>query len=167
MTELTSAPIPPVDADDHVRGPGDAPLVIVYSDFACPFCAVAHERMLDAGLRIAFRHFCLKAKRPRAPLLAQAAEAAALQDAFWPMHDALFADQGRQDDPHLWERAERLGLDVQRFDRDRRSAEVAERVRRDVRSAMRAGVATTPTLVVDGVLHQGPPEQRWLDSLGL
>jgi protein-disulfide isomerase len=165
--DLTSAPIPPVDADDHVRGPGDAPLVIVYSDFACPFCAVAHERMREVELRVAYRHFALKAKRPRAPVLAAAAEAAALQDAFWPMHDALLDDQGRQDDPHLWQRAERLGLDVERFDRDRRSAAVADRVRRDVRSALRAGVATTPTLVVAGALHPGPPDVAWLHSLGL
>jgi predicted DsbA family dithiol-disulfide isomerase len=59
----------------------------------------------------------------------------------------LFEDQGRLDDPHLWARCERLGLDVGRFDADRRSAEVAERVRRDVREGMRAGVTTTPSLL--------------------
>jgi hypothetical protein len=42
------------------------------------------------------------------------AEAAACQDAFWEMHDARFADQGRLEDPHLWIRAERLGLGVSR-----------------------------------------------------
>ena len=167
MSELTSAPVPPLGGADHVRGPAAGRLVIVYSDFACPFCAVAHERMAALPLRVAYRHFALKAKRPRAPALAAAAEAAALQGAFWPMHDDLFADQGRQDDPHLWERAERLGLDVARFDRDRRSPEVAERVRRDVRDGMRAGVATTPTLVVDGRLHAGPPDASWLHSLAL
>ena len=36
--------------------------------------------------------------------LAQAAEAAARQGAFWAFHDALYADQGRIDDPHLWAR---------------------------------------------------------------
>ncbi|MBV9414700.1 MAG: hypothetical protein JO363_06950 [Solirubrobacterales bacterium] len=30
------------------------------------------------------------------------AEAAARRDAFWEMHDALFADQGRLQGPHLW-----------------------------------------------------------------
>lgn len=167
MTELTSAPVPELTADDHVRGPQGAPLVIVYSDFACPFCAVAHERMRDLPLRVVYRHFALRAKRARAPALAQAAEAAARQDAFWPMHDELFADQARQDDPHLWERAARLGLDVDRFERDRRSTEVAARVARDVRGALRAGVTTTPTLVVDGALHPGPPDSGWLHSLGL
>ena len=167
MTDLTSAPVPPLTSADYVRGPEDAPLVIVYADFACPFCALAHERLSPLPLRVAFRHFALRAKHARSPALATAAEAAARQDAFWPMHDALFADQGRQDDPHLWERAEHLGLDVARFERDRRSPEVAERVRRDVRSALRAGVAATPTLVVEGVLYQGPPGEAWLHSIGL
>ena len=66
------------------------------------------------------------------------------------MHDSLFEDQGHLDDPHLWERAERLGLDLDRFEADRRSEAVAERVERDFRTGIRAGVATTPTLFVDG-----------------
>ncbi len=165
MSDLTSAPIPPIDDEDHVRGPVDAPLVVVYADFTCPHCAVAHTRLREAPLRVAFRHFALKAKHPRAPALAAAAEAAARQGAFWPMHDALFADQGRQDDPHLWGHAERLGLDVERFERDRRGEEAAERVRRDVRAAMRAGVATTPTLVMEGTLHPGAPSAAILGDV--
>jgi peroxiredoxin (alkyl hydroperoxide reductase subunit C) len=97
---------------------------------------------------------------------ARAAEAAALQGAFWPFHDALFADQGRLDDPHLWARAERLGLDVARFDADRRSDPVAARVRADFRGGIRAGVATTPTLFVDGVRHGGRPSPELWAALG-
>ena len=93
-----------------------------------------------------FRHFALKAKHERAVALAQAAEAAARQGAFWAFHDALYADQGRIDDPHLWARCETLGLDLERFQADRRDAAIAERVRRDVRDALRAGATTTPTL---------------------
>jgi protein-disulfide isomerase len=156
--DLTSAPVPPLTPDDHVRGPEEAPLIVVYADFACPYCAVAHARIREAGpFRVVFRHFALKAKHPRAPALAAAAEAAALQGRFWEMHDSLYADQGRQADPHLWQRAEQLGLDVDRFDADRRSDAVVERVRRDVRAAVRAGAATTPTLFFDGALHAGPP----------
>ena len=71
------------------------------------------------------------------------------------MHDSLFADQGRLEDPHLWARAERLGLDVERFDADRRSDRVAERVRAQFRGGVRAGVATTPTVFVDGQRYSG------------
>jgi protein-disulfide isomerase len=78
--------------------------------------------------------------------LAQAAEAAARQGAFWALHDALYADQGRLDDPHLWAHCETLGLDLERFQADRRDPAIAERVRRDVRDALRAGATTTPTL---------------------
>ena len=39
-----------------------------------------------------------------------------------------------------------LGLDLERFDADRRSEPVAERVKGDLRAGVRAGVATTPTL---------------------
>jgi hypothetical protein len=38
--------------------------------------------------------------------------AAARQDTFWEMHDALFADEGRLEGLHLWACAERLGLGV-------------------------------------------------------
>jgi 2-hydroxychromene-2-carboxylate isomerase len=62
------------------------------------------------------------------------------------MVDALYADRGRVDDPHLWERANRLGLDLDRFEADRRSPEVAARVRRDFESGIRAGVIGTPAM---------------------
>jgi protein-disulfide isomerase len=104
---------------------------------------------------VAFRHFPVRSSHPRAHAAACAAEAAALQGAFWAMHDALFAEQGRLEDPHLWARAERLGLDVGRFDADRRSEAVAERVREQFRGGVRAGVVTTPTMFVGGEMRAG------------
>ena len=118
---LRSAPLPPIGPDDHVRGPEDARAVIVYGDYECPFCAALEVRLRALPLRVAFRHFPVRGSHPRAQAAAHAAEAAAAQGAFWAMHDALFDDQGRLEDPHLWERAERLGLDLARFDADRRS----------------------------------------------
>ena len=134
-----------------MRGPEGARLVVVYGDYECPFCAAAELRLRALEtVRVAFRHFPVRASHPRAQAAAHAAEAAAEQGSFWPMHDSLFDDQGRLEDPHLWARAERLGLDVARFDSDRRSERVAERVRAQFHGGVRAGVATTPTLFVDG-----------------
>ncbi len=166
MTDLRSAPLPPLTDSDHVRGPAGAPLVTVYADYECPFCAVTEARLATAAIRACFRHFPVRTSHPRAWAAAQAAEAAAAQGAFWPMHDALFADQGRLEDPHLWARAQALGLDVDRFDADRRSAEVLARVRADFEAGLRGGVATTPTLVVGGALHPGIPDTSWLSQLG-
>jgi 2-hydroxychromene-2-carboxylate isomerase len=71
------------------------------------------------------------------------------------MHDLLFADPARLEDPHLWDRAERLGLDVERFDADRRDARITERISGQFRAGVRAGVVTTPTLFADGRAHAG------------
>ena len=122
--------------------------MIVYGDYECPFCAALEARLHALALQVCFRHFPVRSSHPRAHPAACAAEAASAQGAFWAMHDALFADQGRLEDPHLWARAERLGLDLARFDTDRRSERVSERVRRDFRAGVSAGVVTTPTVFV-------------------
>lgn len=149
---LTSAPVPPPRDDDHVRGRPGAPRVLLYADFTCPRCALWWTRLVplvEAGeLAVAFRHLALRAKHPRAVATAHAAEAVAQQagdTAFFAFADALYADQGRVDDPHLWARCEALGLDVARFEADRRGEEAAARVARDVREALRAGAVATPT----------------------
>ena len=148
-----------------MRGPEQARPVVVYADFECPFCAALELRLRELPLRVTFRHFPVRSSHPRAWPAARAAEAAALQDRFWEMHDALFADQGRLEDPHLWQRAERLGLDVARFDADRRSEAVEARIGGDFSAGVRGGVATTPTLFADGERHSGRPDATVLAAL--
>jgi protein-disulfide isomerase len=148
LTDLRSAAPPPVGPLDHARGEG--PELIVYADLGCPHCAAAWERIGALPGRIVFRHFPVASKHPRSPALHAAAEAAGMQDALFAMVDALFADRGRVDDPHLWERAQRLGLDLERFNSERRSDAVATRVRQDFESGIRAGVIGTPALFRDG-----------------
>ena len=153
MNELTSAEVPPVGEDDHVSGEGAE--AIVYTDFGCPYCAASWARIRELPLRLCFRHFPMAAKHPRAPALHAAAEAAGLQGAFWEMCDSIYANRGRVDDPHLWERAEHFGLDLDRFNADRRSDAVEARVRRDFESGVRAGVSGTPTAFVAGRRLEG------------
>lgn len=155
MSELGSAPLPELGPEDHVRGPGDAPLLIEYADFECPYCAAASARLAGSAHRLVFRHFPVRSSHPRAWPAACAAEAAGLQGQFWEMHDLLFADPGRLEDPHLWRRAEKLGLDLERFEADRRSAAVHERVQHDFHAGVRAGVVTTPTVFAHGRMYAG------------
>jgi protein-disulfide isomerase len=140
-------------------------VVIEYADLECPYCAKAHLILKELPITRVFRHFPVTSKHPRARVLAAAAEAAGLQGKFWEMHDSLLEDQGHLDDPHLWERAERLGLDLERFEADRRAAPVAERVESDFRSGIRAGVATTPTQFVRGAAFPGVPGASLRDAL--
>lgn len=148
---------------------GRGPEVIVYLDLGCPHCAAAWERLaeLRLRLRLCFRHFPMARKHRRAAALHAAAEAAGAQGeaAFWGMVDATYADHGRQDDPHLWERARDLDLDLERFDRDRRSATVGRRVRRDFETGIRAGVVATPTAFADGRRISGDELLRALATM--
>lgn len=145
MEDLTSAPIPPAGPDDHVDGEGEEGL-IVYADLGCPHCAGSWRRLRERPGRLVFRHFPVASKHPRSPVLHAAAEAAGQQGAFFAMVDSLYADRGRVDDPHLWRRVEELGLDLERFEGDRRDPRTQARIRRDFESGIRAGVAGTPAL---------------------
>jgi len=165
LRDLGSAPVPAPDGVAHVAGPVRAPLVIEYADFECPFCAALSARIAPRPVRRVFRHFPIKSSHPRAWPAACAAEAAANQGRFWEMHDLLFADPARLEDPHLWERARRLELDLERFDADRRSEVVRERVQRDFLSGVRAGVVGTPSLFCSGRLISGRIDEGALDAL--
>jgi protein-disulfide isomerase len=165
LTELGSAPVPELSSQDHVRGPERAALLIEYADFECPFCAALTVRLDGLAVRRVFRHFPVRSSHPRAFAAACAAEAAAAQGRFWEMHDLLLSDQGRLEDPHLWRRAEELGLDLERFEADRRSGAVAARVRADFTSGVRAGVVTTPTLFVRGRMLSGQISDEELAAL--
>jgi protein-disulfide isomerase len=158
VSGLGSAPLPPIAPDDHVLGGGSGvPRLVVYADYECPYCAVLEQRLRAGAEPWVFRHFPVRSKHPRAWAAACAAEAAALQGRFAEMHASLYADQARLEDPHLWERARALGLDVARFDADRRSEAVVARVRRDFESGVRAGVVITPTRFEQGTMRAGVP----------
>jgi protein-disulfide isomerase len=166
MEDLRSAPPPTLRDDDHVRGDARGELILFYADFTCPRCALAHARLRAVDARVAFRHMALRTKDERAVPAARAAEAAAAQGAFWAFCDALYADQGRLDDPHLWDRARALGLDLERFDAERRGAMTMARVQRDTREALAAGATTTPMLFAAGILRAGVPGGDELARLG-
>jgi protein-disulfide isomerase len=156
MNDLTSSQVPRIGPSDHVRGSGLE--LTLYFDLACPACALAWAELAELELRLCFRHFPLRSKRPRSPALHAATEAAAAQrpEAFWEMVELIYTDHGRQDDPHLWQRAELLGLDLGQFDHDRRSEPVAARVRADFEAGIRAGVTGTPTAFLGSRKIDGP-----------
>jgi protein-disulfide isomerase len=147
---------------DHVRGPADARLIAEYGDYECPYSRRAFlaiervEQELSGRVRFAFRHFPLTDVHPHALAAAAAAEAAALQDRFWDMHELLFRRQQALEDDDLKRYATQLGLDVARFDDDRAGSGVLDRISRDVESGVASGeVQGTPTLFIDGVVHLG------------
>ena len=148
---------PPVGPDDHALGSATAPVTLVeYGDYECPHCGAAHPivkrvlRRLGASVRFVFRNFPLGEMHPHAVEAAEAAEAAGLQDEFWPMHDQLFEHQDALERDDLVGYAKELGLDSARFARDLDRDEIEERVRSDFASGVRSGVNGTPTFFING-----------------
>src|SRR5919108_163385 len=147
---------------DHVRGPDTAPVTLVeYGDYQCPYCGQAEEVIRELleefgdELRYVWRHLPLNDVHSNAQMAAEAAEAAAAQDAFWPLHDRLLAAQEELEPDDLRRAAEELGLEGERFWHDLRHRRYAERVAEDVASADESGVAGTPSFFINGRRHQG------------
>lgn len=141
------------------KGPADAPVTVVeFSDFQCPACksvAPVIDRLREAypeQVRVVFRHFPLRSIHPQAQLAAEAATCAREQreEAFWTMHDALFAGQSALGRDDLVARAGSLGLDEDTFVACLDGGSARAAVDTDVREGEQAGVNSTPSIFVNG-----------------
>ena len=151
---------------DHIREPAGAPTtVLVYGDYECPHTrglelALARLRRLDVTpFRSVFRHFPLREVHPHAQQAAEAAEAvAALRgaEAFWVMHDGLFAHQDQLDPAGLDQRAAEAGVDSAELHAALEARRFAARVERDVESGRSNGVTGTPAVFINGERYRGP-----------
>jgi protein-disulfide isomerase len=175
MSQNQETTVEPLDdAVDHARGPSAGRLILEYGDYECPYSRMAYreiqrvEGRLGDGMRFAFRHFPLTEIHPHALAASAAAEAASRQGRFWDMHELLFHRQEALEDDDLRRYAAELDLDVALFDSDRISAAVLARIDRDVRSGEASGqVLGTPTLFIDGAVHQGSYDAATLlEALG-
>jgi protein-disulfide isomerase len=152
--------LPVTEDRDHIQGPTEAAVTLVeYGDYECPYCGAAYpiikevQSRMGERLRFVFRNFPITTSHPHAEQAAETAEAAATQDKFWQMHDLLYENQRRLRDPDLRDYAERLALDVERFDKELAEHVHAARVREDFMSGVRSGVNGTPTFYINGTRH--------------
>jgi protein-disulfide isomerase len=140
----------------------------MYGDFQCPYCTAAQgtlrrvrERLGDR-LSFVFRHLPLSQIHPDAQRAAEASEAAAAQDAFWPMHDALYAARGALGEDDIVGIAARIGLDADRVRAELQDGTHAARVDRDAEDARRMALPGTPSFFANGALVEGAFDARSL-----
>ncbi len=142
--------------------PRNAPLpteavAVVFSDFHEPACGKVN-RLLDQLAEV--RHLQLQRVFKHAPVKVEAwpaheaVLAAGAQGRFLGMHDALFRRE-RAGGEALETIARELGLDVERFARDLKEHRFESGVRRDLVEARAIGVATVPTVFLNGVRLDG------------
>jgi protein-disulfide isomerase len=152
----------PVGPRDHVRGPQGASVTLVeYGDFECPQCAAAEPNVVRVvetfgdRLCFVFRHFPLTNSHPNAQHAAEEAEWASAQDAFWPMHDALYGAQTRLSDRKMLDLAAGLGLAGAELERAWAAHTFIARVKEDFASGLKSGVTGTPSFFINGIRHEG------------
>ena len=155
--------------------PGAEVVVVKFSDFECPFCAVASVHMKDfvdergEEVLYVYKHLPLENIHPEAVPSAKASWAAGQQDQFWIYHNGLFANQERLGEPLYQELAEQIRLDVEQINRDRNSAAAQTAVDADIALATQLRLRGTPSFLLGGVLVPPgiPPESfgQLLDNL--
>jgi protein-disulfide isomerase len=137
-------------------------VLIMYSDFQCPFCRQFATEVLphlqtdyvsNGKLLLAFRHFPLPI-HPLASDAAVAAECAGKQDRFWEMHDRVFGIP-RLAEGGLVAIASSLGLSVNDFEMCLQDNNVSLKVAQDVSVGKGLGVAATPSFFLGTTSGEG------------
>ena len=151
----------PGAAPPHVRGPAKAPVLLEeFGDFECIPCSlfypILRKAKADYGdqLSVTFREYPLT-KHTKAPEAARAAEAAGLQGRFWEMHDSLYENRlvwlgASSTRAALIELATKLGLDMERFQKDMDSEEVIKRIAADRDRVTSLELDRTPSVFING-----------------
>ena len=152
----------PITPRDHRKGDPDAPVTLLeYGDYQCPYCALAQPvvrellRSFDTDLALVYRHFPLTEVHPLAATAAQAAEFAGDHDAFWGMHEALFANQTRLNLPAIFGIAGALGLPQAELQQALSAETYAQKVRDEFMGGVRSGVNGTPCFFINGLRYDG------------
>lgn len=148
--------------DSATKGPRDAEIVLIkFSDFQCPYCAIASADMKKLiqnhpdDVLFIYKQFPLVSIHAQALPAAKAAWAAGQQGKFWLYHDGLFAYQDKLGEDYYVALAKQIGLDMEKFDRDRNSPAAQAAIDKDVELAQALGMRGTPTFIMNGLLIPG------------
>lgn len=147
---------------EHFKGSKDAPIELTeFLDFECTWCNNSYYvvnqllRRFGPELRYSVKHFPNTNLHPNSMICALAAEAAACQQSFWPMHDAIFRHQKKLSVSFIRELALQIGLDLARFDDDRNSESLYRKVKGQYSLGKSMGVVDTPSFFINGKRYHG------------
>ncbi len=144
--------------DSPVKGSADAKVIIVeFSDFQCPFCAVGSQRMDEIEkkyqdkVKFVYKFFPLPGHDMAMPA-AKATLAAGMQNKFWQMYDLIFKNQRNLKDKEVFEKfAQTLKLNMDKFKKDIQNPEYEKRIMADVELGNKLGIDGTPAYYVNGI----------------
>lgn len=149
-------PIISVSTGNHPsQGPAEAPItIVIFSDFQCPYCRLSVPLIKELlqeypqDVKVVYRNYP-GPNHPYANQAAEAAQCAGAQGRFWEYHDLLFQQQSAMG----WDvtaLANELSLDSLAFNRCLNTGRYREEVRKDFQEAIKLGISSTPTFLVNG-----------------
>ena len=154
--------------------PNAAITLVEFLDLECEACRAAHPNIkqiledYQGQITYVIRYFPLHGN---SELAAKAAEAAGEQDKYWEMVDLLFEQQpawGEKKEPQtdlFLSYAEELGLDMEKFSAVFNSSAYEDKIERDRRDGVAAGVRGTPTIFLNGQVVDASPTYNTLKGL--
>lgn len=156
--------------------PGAKATLVEFLDFECESCRAAYpfieevRERYEGRLTFVIRYFPLDG-HANARNAAHAVEAAARQGELEAMYSRMYETQAewgeqQQSQARLFRSfADDLGLDMDRYDTDVVSDEVADRVERDFVDGRALGVSGTPTFFLDGEKLQPATTQEFVAAI--
>ncbi len=156
---------------------GASVVLVVYSDFQCPFCAKEAQVLRTNFLhqyggraRLYFRDFPLSI-HPWSKDAAVAGRCIYNQepDAFWAYHDWIFANQSSITPENLQTKVGEFlqgkSVDSLKFSRCFSEKETLAKVEESIAEGQALGVSSTPAIFVNGRRLNGSPEWEQLKSI--
>lgn len=177
--QSTTAPL-----DMRSKGSARAPVTVYeMSDFQCPYCRqfaqetfpqLERDYIKTGKVRWVFINFPLTSVHAHAAAAAELALCAGKQQAFWRVHDLLFAHQEswaplKEVGPFFVSLADSARLSKPALLTCLESPDTRNSVRADAEGAARSGATSTPTFYIEGGLLEGaqplPVFRQVLDSV--
>jgi protein-disulfide isomerase len=175
FAEVYAKASPGANPANSLGAPNAAVTIEEFADFQCPTCAAMHpvvKEMRSAygdRVRVVFRNFPLNIpQHDKAYDAAVAVEAAGLQGRFWDMQNLLFTNQqnwsrGTNFRQILQDYAQKIGLDIDKFNNDMAGYPARTRVDADIQRGRSLGVNSTPSFYING----RPVGQEGMSSDGM
>ena len=144
-------------------GPNAYVTIEEFADFQCPTCATVYgimntiHSMYGSKIKFVYRNYPLTQIHKNSYDASVAAEAAYLQDSnkFWDMQNQLFTNQKAWSDlsdpnPTFKGYAEKIGLDVAKWENDVAGLLAKNRVNADMERGRALNITGTPTIYING-----------------
>lgn len=148
--ESSKTPHPSTDANAIVT-------LTEYADLQCPACRSAYTMLGEPliqhygkKIRFEFKHFPLTSIHQYAMPAAEASECAADQGKFWGFVDLVYTEQEKLNNDQLDVWGNQLGIDMDLFDRCRKSHIKRDAIMAEYDAGKALGVSGTPTFFVNG-----------------